>query len=103
MSINQGLTRRQRLFCEEYLKDFNAKQACLRAGYSDTTARTKGTRELKNPKVLQYLNKIAEEEIERLKIQRFQTVQTMLDMVNVDIREIFDEDGRLIKIKNMKK
>ena len=34
----QGLTDKQRRFVEEYLIDFNATQACIRAGYSAKTA-----------------------------------------------------------------
>lgn len=42
-----GLTRKRRRFIEEYLKDFNATQAAKRAGYSERTAYSQGSRLLK--------------------------------------------------------
>lgn len=38
------LTGKRRLFADEYLKDFNATQAAVRAGYSPKTARSQGQR-----------------------------------------------------------
>jgi phage terminase small subunit len=35
---------KQRAFIEEYLQDFNATQAAIRAGYSEKTARSQGQR-----------------------------------------------------------
>lgn len=32
------MTDKQKMFCTEYLKDYNAYQAALRAGYKETTA-----------------------------------------------------------------
>lgn len=34
----QNLTKRNKLFCEEYLVDLNATQAAIRAGYSPESA-----------------------------------------------------------------
>lgn len=43
-----GLTPKQRLFVVEYLKDLNATQAAIRAGYSEATAKQQGSRLLTN-------------------------------------------------------
>lgn len=40
MSENQKLTRKEQIFVEEYLKDFNGTRAALAAGYSPKSART---------------------------------------------------------------
>lgn len=42
------MNARQSLFVEEYLKDMNATQAAIRAGYSEKTARSQGQRLLTN-------------------------------------------------------
>lgn len=47
--------QRQR-FCEEYLIDFNATQAAVRAGYSEDSARQQGFRLLKNADIRAYLD-----------------------------------------------
>lgn len=43
------LTHKQRAFVDEYMKDFNATQAALRAGYSPKSARTIGPENLSKP------------------------------------------------------
>lgn len=51
------LTDKQRRFCEEYLKDFNATQAAIRAGYSEGTANVIGSENLAKPYIKEFLNK----------------------------------------------
>lgn len=48
-----GLTEKQRRFCEEYLVDFNATQAAIRAGYSEKTAYAIGWENLRKPEIIQ--------------------------------------------------
>jgi phage terminase small subunit len=45
---DQGLTNKRLAFVNEYLRDFNATQAAIRAGYSPNTARSQGQRLLTN-------------------------------------------------------
>jgi phage terminase small subunit len=52
---NEGLTDQQRLFCLEYLKDHNGKQAAIRAGYSEKTAEVQASRLLSNVKVSAFI------------------------------------------------
>lgn len=46
-----GLTLKQSLFVSEYMKDKNALQAAIRAGYSEASAGWRGCTLLKDPKV----------------------------------------------------
>lgn len=46
-----GLTLKQSLFVDEYMKDRNALQAAIRAGYSERSAGWRGCTLLKDPKV----------------------------------------------------
>lgn len=50
---DDGLTAQQRLFVAEYLKDNNATQAAIRAGYSEKTAYSIGQRLLKKVEITQ--------------------------------------------------
>jgi phage terminase small subunit len=47
----EGLTPKQAAFVMEYLKDLNATQAAIRAGYSKKTASSQGERLLRNAEV----------------------------------------------------
>ncbi len=48
----RDLEPRQRAFIKEYVKDLNAKQAAIRAGYSKTSASKQGYKLLRNPRII---------------------------------------------------
>lgn len=62
------LTEKQKRFCEEYLIDLNATQAAIRAGYSEKTAEQIGYKLVQKSLVLEYLNKLREEQSKRTQI-----------------------------------
>ena len=48
-------------FCEEYIVDYNATKAAIRAGYKETSAANQGSRLLKNDEVLARVRELQEE------------------------------------------
>ena len=52
------LSARQELFCLEYIRDGNAAQAAIRAGYSPKTAYSTGQRLLKNVEVRAHIDEL---------------------------------------------
>ena len=57
------MTEKQKRFCDEYLTDFNATQAAVRAGYSKKTAYSIGEENLRKPEIKEYIEKrMAEKE-----------------------------------------
>lgn len=50
-------TQKQELFCQEWVKDRNATQAAIRAGYSKKTAGAIGNELLRNPKISERIDK----------------------------------------------
>ena len=55
------MTAKQKRFCDEYLVDYNATQAAVRAGYSAKTAYSIGTENLKKPELKNYIDQRNEE------------------------------------------
>lgn len=55
------MTEKQKKFCVEYLKDLNATQAAIRAGYSENTAWSQGWENLRKPELKDYIDKELEE------------------------------------------
>lgn len=51
----EKLTAKQQRFCDEYLIDLNAKQAAIRAGYSERTAKQIGRENLTKPYLKKYI------------------------------------------------
>lgn len=52
-----NLTDKQRRFCEEYVVDWNATQAAIRAGYSEKTAHVTGQENLRKPIIQEYVER----------------------------------------------
>ena len=74
------LTPKQLMFCQEYLIDLNATQACIRAGYSERTANRQGAENLSKP--------VIKEEIDRLKAIREKKVELTAEKVLKDIERV---------------
>lgn len=55
MTEKTDLTPKQERFVEEYLKDLNATQAAIRAGYSEKTAQEQSSRLLSNVMIQQFI------------------------------------------------
>lgn len=51
------MNEKQKIFCDEYLTDFNKTAAAIRAGYSKRSACDTGARILKMPQAKEYINK----------------------------------------------
>lgn len=62
------LTRKQELFCQEYIKDLNGTQAAIRAGYSPESARQQASRMLTKDYILSRVHAIQIEECEKKSI-----------------------------------
>ena len=76
----KGLTDKQKIFVYEYLIDFNATQAAIRAGYSKETAGAIGAENLKKPKIQRFLEKYQNDRSEKCGIK--------FDMIIEELRKI---------------
>jgi phage terminase small subunit len=74
------LTDKQEQFCREYLIDLNATQACIRAGYSERTARQIGEQNLSKLDI--------QERIAELKAVRAEKNEIDADWVLKSLKEI---------------
>ncbi len=82
-----SLTPKQQRFCEEYPLDLCATRAAIRAGYSEKTAMSIGSRLLRNVNVQKFLRQQAAEVSERLDIKR----ETVLrDLARIAFSDITD-------------
>jgi phage terminase small subunit len=90
VNSSDGLTDRQRRFCEEYLIDFNATQAAIRAGYSKKAARQAGTETLSNPAVQKYLAEKKQKIADRLGFRQEDTIRGLIRIARADIRDVLD-------------
>lgn len=70
-----SFTKKQKCFADEYLKDYNGKQAAIRAGYSEKTAENQASRMLRLVKVAEYLGKRQIEKEKKIGI----TIEAIID------------------------
>lgn len=74
-----ALTPKQERFCAEYLVDYNATQAAIRAGYSEKTAGSAASRMLKNVEVLARVREMQKDKIEKLCVTSDFVVMKLLE------------------------
>jgi phage terminase small subunit len=66
--MTKKLAPKQLLFCQEYLIDLNARQAAIRAGYSEKTASEMGYENLNKPHIAEYITELKKERSDKTAI-----------------------------------
>jgi phage terminase small subunit len=77
---------KQSVFVLEYLKDFNATQAAIRAGYSKRTAYSIGQENLKKPEIAQAIKA----EITERSMSSEEVITRLSEMARGDLAELMD-------------
>lgn len=97
------MTNKQQRFCEEYVIDLNATQAAIRAGYSEKTADQQASRLLTNVKVQILVQKFKSEISKRNEVTVDKVVKGIAEIATFDIAELYDENGALKNIHDIRK
>ncbi len=98
------MTEKQKIFCDEYIKDFNATRA-YRVAYpsckKDETAKSAGSRLLTNVNVISYINQRKEELKNKIEITQERVLQEMARIAFCDIRKLYNENGGLKNVQDL--
>jgi phage terminase small subunit len=97
-----GLTDKQKLFAREYLKDLNATQAAIRAGYSVRSAGETGSKLRDDPEVLKLIEELQKERADRLDIDIDWIEQRLIEIAAVDPADMVDENDDPLPLRKMK-
>jgi phage terminase small subunit len=89
------LNDQQKLFCLEYVKDLNGKQAAIRAKYSEKTAESQASRLLRHAKVRLYCQDLLNRRTERLESQADNILIELRRLGYSDIRSIYGDNGEI--------
>lgn len=95
MEKEPKLTDKQRMFCEEYMIDFNATKAAIRSGYSQKTAQEIGAQNLSKLIIQNYISEKIKNQSKRLEISSDRVILEIARLAFVDVRKIFDSEGKL--------
>lgn len=77
-----ALTDKQELFCLEYMKDLNATQAAIRAGYSSNSAKTIGCENLTKPYIRARIDELLETRKEKIEIDANWVLAKLTEVVD---------------------
>ena len=78
---------KQETFCREYVLDFNATQAAIRAGYAEAGSRTQGSRLLAHPNIQARIEELKGERYEKLDISKERILGELSDVAFVELEE----------------
>lgn len=92
-----ALRAKQQAFINEYLIDFNATQAAIRAGYSKKTAGNTGWENLKKPEIAEAIEKRISEQC----MTADEVLMRLAEQARADIGEFISDEGE-IDIEAMK-
>ena len=84
------MTKKQQLFCEEYLIDLNATQAAIRAGYKPESAGSVGSENLKKPEIRARIDKAMAERSKRTGVNADRVVRELARVAFVNAYDVID-------------
>jgi phage terminase small subunit len=94
------MTGRQRLFVLEYLKDLNATQAAIRAGYAARSAKVTACRLLTNTNLQAEIQKAMDRRCAKLELRNEDTLRAIANDAFRDPRKLF-EKGTMKDIEDL--
>lgn len=98
-----ALTKKQRLFVDEYLIDLNATQAAIRAGYSTRRATEIGYQLLQRPEVAQAIQAAMAERSKRTEVEADYVIRRLREIDEMDVLDILEDDGSFRSIRDRPK
>jgi phage terminase small subunit len=101
MAKGERFTPQKQLFVAEFLVDFNATQAAIRAGYSPHSARPQGSALMASPMIRAEIAKRMIPKMEKLDISVDRILAEYARIAFCDIGEAYDDDGNLMPIRDM--
>ena len=95
MTSKKKLTEKQKLFCKNYLKEYNATKSAISAGYSKKTAYSIGNELLKKPEIAEYLQKQTEKRAEKVDLSVEMILSDLIELKNrcMQKTEVLDREG----------
>lgn len=89
------LNEKQKMFCNEYIVDFNGTQAAIRAGYSKKTANRIASENLSKLDIQEYIKELIDNRNKRTQITQDEVVADIIKVKNrcMQNEPILDKDG----------
>lgn len=95
------LSDKQEQFCREYIIDFNATQAAIRAGYSKKTAQMQASRLLLNVMIQKRIAELVKERQKRTQNRADDAINECVRIALADVSQAYNKDNTLKDIHDM--
>lgn len=99
--MSKDLMPAQDTFCREYLKDLNGTAAAIRAGYTETSAKSQASRLLADDRIQERIAQLNAERMARVQVDADTVLRELLRIATSDIGEAFKDDGGLKPLKEI--
>ena len=97
------LTDKQELFAREFIKDLNATQAVIRAGFSEKSARNQAYRLMTNDDILNRIAELKADRNEQVGVDAAYVLRRLTEIDQMDVLDILLANGELKPIKDWPK
>lgn len=97
------LTDKQELFAREFIKDLNATQAVIRAGFSAKSARNQAYRLMTNDDILNRISELKADRNEQVGVDAAYVLRRLTEIDQMDVLDILLANGELKPIKDWPK
>ena len=104
MKLKNGLTHKQDIFCREYIIDYNATQAAIRAGYSEHTAKEIGCENLTKPNIKSHIDTLIEERKAKIEINEGYVLDKLMRYNEANIMDFYEiDENKQLVLKDLTK
>ena len=90
-----ALSDKRQAFCREYVEDYNATAAAIRAGYSPKTAKSQAEQLMNIECVVAEIDRLKAEKSKRTGVTRERIMEELAKMAFVNHQDVAGEDGKL--------
>lgn len=91
------MTKKLKLFCDEYLIDLNGTQAAIRAGYSPKTAKAIASENLTKPDVRAYIDRAMAERSKRTGVNADRVIEELARVAFVNAANVIDAETATLR------
>lgn len=95
MADANTLTKKERIFADEYIKTTNATQSAIKAGYAENSASVTGSKMLRKPKVRQYIDKVMNERSKNTIATADEVLEYLTKVMNGEEKDAFGLDASI--------
>ena len=87
--LRKGLSNKQKIFCSEYVLDWNGSRAARAAGYSEKAARSTAARLITKDNIKEYIGLIKDDIEGELGLTKLKNIKILQNMAHSNIADIY--------------